>query len=212
MSITATDKGGNFELVPAGNHVARCYSMIHIGTIPETYMGEQKQMNKVRISWELPTEKRIFDKDRGEQPFSVSKEYTLSMGEKANLRKDLQSWRGRPFSEEEAKAFDVTKLLGIPCMLNVIHGKSKSSGREYAVIASISGLPRGTTCPQQINPSYEFSLEKFDNEKFKALPEWLMKKIASSKEYKELSGTGATEAQATGSAGIATAPDDDLPF
>lgn len=32
MSITAKNTGNNFELTPAGNHIARCYSMIQLGS------------------------------------------------------------------------------------------------------------------------------------------------------------------------------------
>ena len=117
------------------------------------------------------------------------------MYEKSNLIKDLQSWRGKPFSEDEIKAFDITKLLGVPCMLNIIHSKVKTSGKEYTSIASISGLPKGVQCPPQINTNFEFSLENFDNTKFSSLPEWLRKKIIESKEYKAFFNPQETEAQ-----------------
>ena len=195
MSITAKNEGSAVDLAPVGNHIARCYSMVHIGTIKENIRGEVKELNKVRISWELPTEKKVFNPEKGEQPYSVSKEYTLSMYEKSNLIKDLQSWRGKPFSEDEIKAFDITKLLGVPCMLNVIHTKSKTSGKEYTSIASISGLPKGVSCPPQINDNFEFSLETFDDKKFSSLPEWLRKKIIESKEYKSFFAPQETEAQ-----------------
>jgi len=184
MSITATNEGKIADLPPAGNHIARCYSMVHIGTVKEIIKGETKGLNKVRITWELPTEKKVFNPEKGEEPYSVSKEYTLSMYEKSNLSKDLYSWRGKAFTADEIKAFDVTNLLSVPCMLNIVYSKSKSSGKEYATIASISGLPKGVICPPQINPNFEFSLETFDDKKFSALPEWLRKKIIESKEYK----------------------------
>jgi len=57
MSIIAKAGGGTpRELVPAGSHVARCYSMIHIGTIETTYMDETKLQNKVRLTFEIPAE------------------------------------------------------------------------------------------------------------------------------------------------------------
>ena len=183
MSITATSNGANFTPVPAGTYAARCYSMIHIGTVAEDYMGESKELNKVRITWELPTEKKVFKEENGEQPYSVSKEFTLSMHEKANLRKFLESWRGKGFTEEEAKSFDITKLLGKSCLISIIHKTSKQ-GSQYAVISSCSTLPKGMTCPDQINPSFEFSWENFDQEKFDNLPDWLKDKMKNSNQYK----------------------------
>jgi hypothetical protein len=193
--IEASSNSGDFKPVEAGTYVARCYSMIHIGTIEQEYMGEIKEQNKVRISWELPTELKVFKEEKGEQPQSVSKEFTLSMHEKSNLRKFLESWRGKGFTEDEAKKFDVTKLLGKPCMLSVIHKVSKQ-GKTYAEISSISTLPKGMTCPEQINPTFEFTFTPYTPEKFETLPDWLKDKIKTSKEYRAMNEPDHSETQA----------------
>lgn len=204
MPIIAENNGTNFVLMPAGNHLARCYAMVHIGTIKEeTGIYAGKESNKVRISWETPHECHDFGK--GLEPFSISQEFTLSMNEKATLRKILESWRGKPFNEEQAKAFDITKLLGVPCMINVIHKKSKTSGKERAEIASIAAVPKGTECPAQVNPTFELSYDNWNTALFDTLPDFLKNKIRSSKEYAAMSAP-ATEAAP------ATAETDDLPF
>lgn len=208
MSIMANNSGTNYAPVPAGTYAARCYSMIHVGTVLENYLGEEKELNKVRITWELPTELKVFREENGEQPYSVSKEFTLSMHEKANLRKFLESWRGRGFTDEEVKSFDVTKLLGKPCLISIIHKTSKQ-GSQYAVISSCSTLPKGMECPDQINPSFEFSWEMFDREKFDNLPDWLKDKMKTSNQYKLFIQPEHTEVNAE-SNNLAT--DDDLPF
>jgi hypothetical protein len=211
MSITAKNTGNNFEVTPSGNHIARCYSMVEIGTVKEEFKGEVKNLHKVRITWELPLEKRVFNPDKGEQPFSISKEYTLSMHEKAVLRKDLSSWRGKPFSEDEAKSFDITKLLGIACMINVVHIVSSKSGNTYANVAAITPMPKGVSCPPQINETFEFSYADFEDTKFAALPEYLRKKMEVTPEYLNSKGMPL--------AGYESAPPqivadetDDLPF
>lgn|SRR3990167_3708594 len=183
MAIYATNEGGSYEPVPAGNHVARCISMIHLGTLKQEFQGKQTELNKIRITWELPEETKVFKEENGEQPYTVSKEFTLSMNEKANLRKFLESWRGKGFTEEEAKKFDVTKLLGVPCMLSVIHKTSKQ-GKTYADISAVSTLPKKTVCPEQVNPSFEFNFYEWNKEKFESLPDWLKDKMKQSKEYK----------------------------
>lgn len=218
MSITAKNNGNNFELTPAGNHIARCYSMIEIGTVKEEFKGEVKNLHKVRVTWELPLEQRTFNPDKGEQPFSISKEYTLSMHEKAVLRKDLSSWRGKPFTEDEAKAFDVTKLLGIPCMLNVVHIISSKSGNAYANVAAITPMPKGVSCPPQINDTFEFNYNDFEDTKFNGLPEYLRKKMEVTPEY--LFAKGIHPADTGNAFGKTSAPAesfandgiDDLPF
>ena len=77
------------------------------------------------MGWELPTEIKVFKDENGEQPCVISKEYTLSMAEKANLRIAFKIMAVKIFTEDEAKSFDITKLLGVPCMINIIHKTSK---------------------------------------------------------------------------------------
>lgn len=204
MSITAKNTGASRELIPTGNYIARCYSMIHLGTKKENILGAEKILNKVRITWELPTETKVFSEDKGEQPFVISKEYTLSMHEKANLRKDLESWRGKGFTDDEAKSFDITKLLGIPCMINVIHKVSKS-GTEYATISAISGMPKGTQCPDPYNQPFEWNFEdKFDVDILDTLPDFIKDRIKESDEYKNKQNPESVFDEAN--------EDDDLPF
>lgn len=184
MPIIAENTGGNYVLMPAGNHIARCFSMIQIGTIIEqTGIYAGKEAHKVNLTWETPDEQHDFGK--GLQPFSISKEFTLSMHEKATLRKILESWRGKSFTEEEAKSFDVTKLLGKSCMLSVIH-KTTGSGKVRAEISSVATLPKGFECPTQVNKSQVLSFDAWDQTIFDALPEYLRNKIKGSKEYAKM--------------------------
>jgi hypothetical protein len=190
MPINATSKSQTpRELIPAGNYVARCYKMIEIGTIPTEFQGVQKMTPTVRFGWELPLELKIFKEENGEQPCVIEKEYTLSLADKANLRRDLKSWRGKDFTTIEAENFDVTKLLGVPCMLNIIHIPSKKDPTKfYENISSISPLPKGFNCPDQINPTFVFSFDDYDQAKFNTLPDFIKEKIATSNEYKALQG------------------------
>lgn len=188
MAITATSSGSsNYEPIPAGSYAARCYSMVQIGTIEDDYQGQKKKVNKVRITWELPTEMKVFNPEKGEQPQSISREFSLSMHEKSTLRAFLTAWRGKGFTEEEAKSFDITKLLGVPCMLSVVHEPGKTDPtRMFDKISSCSAVPKLMTVPPQINPTFEFTLETFDQKKFDSLPDFLKDKIRKSDEYKRL--------------------------
>ena len=188
MAITATTKAaGERFLAPAGTFVARCYKMVHIGTVQDEFNGESRWVNKVLIEWELPTETRVFSPEKGEQPISVSKEFALSMHPKSTLRAFLTSWRGKGFSDDEAGAFDVSKLVGVPCQLSIVHEPRKSQPGEYfAKISSVSALMKGFKAPDQINPSFVFELDSFNQEKFDSLPDWIKAKIMTSKEYQAL--------------------------
>lgn len=157
--------------------------MLEIGTVTEIIMNKSQTLRKVRIGWELPNETRIFKEEDGEMPFVISKEYTLSMHEKSNLRKDLKSWRGKDFTEDEVKMFDITKLLGVPCMLNIIHTPSKDGSRLYANIAGVTPMPKGVKCPPQVNDTVELSYDQWDEEEFNKLPDFIKDKMKTSVEY-----------------------------
>lgn len=187
MAILATTSSQQRELIPAGNYIGRCYQMIEIGTVTENILGEFKTLKKVRIGWELPTELKVFNEEKGEQPCVISKEFTLSMHEKSSLRAALKSWRGKDFTEEEAKAFDITKLLGIPCMINVIHKQGKADpSKTYQEIAGITGVPKGIVVPDQINKTTCLSYDAFDYEIFDSLPDFIKDKMKGSAEYESM--------------------------
>jgi hypothetical protein len=208
MKIIASNTGGTtYEPVPAGTYIARCFSMVHIGTVMETFQGESKLQNKVRLTWELPLELKVFNEERGEQPYTLGKEFTLSLNEKATLRKFLESWRGKAFTEDEAKSFDITVLLGKPCMLNVIHKVSQKNGKTYAEIASVSPMMKGMNCPDQISDTFIFGYDPFEQWRFDSLPDYLKDKVRGSIEYQAVITPNHTQA--------APAPEetvDDLPF
>ena len=170
------------EIVPSGTHIAICYSMIHIGTVEWEWQGETKHSDKIRLSFELPNEMRDFGGE--EKPMAISKEYTLSLHEKSNLRRDLEGWRGKSFTKEELNRFDVTNLLGKSCNVSIIHKNSKS-GNEFAQIGSISGISKGTKCPEQINESFIFNYEdNFNAEWLEQQPDWIQDQIKNTDEYK----------------------------
>tara|TARA_R110000764_G_scaffold147367_3_gene235272 strand:- start:19739 stop:20296 length:558 start_codon:yes stop_codon:yes gene_type:complete len=166
--------------------------MVHIGTTTWEYLGETKETDKVRISFEIPGEMRVFSEDQGEQPMVIDKEYTLSMHEKANLRKDLESWRGKTFSDKEAREFDILNLIGIPCSLGVIH-KDTKGGNTYARISSISGIPKGIKAPDQINKNQIFDYnENFSEDFIESLPTWIVEQIKETPEYKKIHSEDST--------------------
>lgn len=167
-----------------------------------------KLLNRIRIEWELPNETHVFNEEKGEQPFVVAKDFTLSLHEKSSLRPFLNSWRGKTLTDEECNAFDVAVLLGKPCMLNVIHKESKN-GKTSAQVASIAALPKGIACPPAINEPFEFGYDPFDQVKFDSMPDWLKDKIKTSNEYKALFAEKKEEPRKLGSLQPSTAFNDD---
>jgi hypothetical protein len=217
--IIAENKGGNFKLVPEGLHKARCIQMVHIGTYNKPYQGKDRSVNEVRITWELPTELNVFKEGEAPRPFTISQTYTLSLNEKANLRKMLEGWRGKKFEEGEVKAFDISVLVSKPCMLQVVHETKKGTTDKYANIQNVIKLDGAKygECPAQVNESLTFSyqlpMEEFKT-RFAKLSEKMQTLLQKTKEYKEKVGNMqiAASSSVSGSQGAPVGDDDDLPF
>src|SRR6185437_10356989 len=133
-----------FELPPAGTHMATCYRVIDLGTQSSTWNGQAKRQHKILISWELPDE--LMSDGR---PFTIGQRYTWSMSEKAALRRDLESWRGIPFTDKDfgTGGFDIMNIVGKSCLLNSV--QVEKSLKQYANIASISRLMKGQKGPEK---------------------------------------------------------------
>ena len=168
--------GGEFEQPEAGSYAATCYRIIDIGTQRGEYMGVANEQHKCIIGFEL--DELMSTGEHAGKPFVVGKFYTVSLSEKANLRRDLEGWRGRAFTDEELNGFDSKNLLGKPCMLSIVKtdkGKTK--------IASISKMPKGMTAPALVNEQQYFSLQNFDQAVFDSLSDGIKKLIVQSPEY-----------------------------
>jgi hypothetical protein len=176
-----TEQQSSFDIVPAGTHVARCYRFIDLGTQDVTWQGETKSRHQVMLGWELPEE--LMHDGR---PYSMHQTYTWSMHEKSRLRQDLESWRGRKFGPDDFHGdtqFDTKGLLGVPCLLTVIH-----NDKGYANIAAISPLAKGMQCAPAVNKPVYLSLlpDRWNAETFASLSDKLKSKIAASPEYARL--------------------------
>ena len=177
--INATNEGGKtFAPIAPGTYPARCYSMVHIGTVTEEYQGEKKEQNKVRITWEICDEQMSDGR-----PFSISKEYTASIGVKATLRKDLEAWRNRKFSDSELANFSLENVLNAPCQLQI--GHTVKGDKTYASVNSIMALPKRMQCADLVNPPVKFDIQTFDRAIFDSLTSYVQKKIMMSKELEE---------------------------
>lgn len=149
MSLLAKEPegGGNFERVPEGVYTARCYMILDIGTHIQSVKdnsGEpvDKSYEKVLIGFELLGDEK---KEDG-TPFTIEKRYTNSLWETSALYKDLNAWRGKAFTDEELKGFDLSKIIDAYCFVQVAH--AMKNNKTYANISSIMALPKGADKPK----------------------------------------------------------------
>jgi hypothetical protein len=199
MGFVATDSGGgNFKRVPPGAYIGRCYSLVDLGTQLSSGQYGEKMQHKIKIAWELfgdddQGNPLTVDVDGKEMPMTISKSYTVSLHEKAGLRKDLAAWRGKDFTDEEAKAFDVSKLIGAYCMVNVT--TSETNGKTYSNVAGLTPLPGAlkNSKPAAVHEHVVFDLDAPDMDVFNTFHEKLQEAIKRSPEWaahQRKNGTG----------------------
>jgi len=219
MSFIVEDKGGSFERCPEGMHMGRCYRIVDLGTQKSEYMGQTKYLHKIMLGWEIHgmREDGTPIKMNDGRPFAIFKNYTLSWSEKANLRLDLQSWRGKAFTQEEMRRFDLSTILGAWCMLNIIE-RPGSDGKSYTNVAGVSPVPamlKQNGLPAAINKNEMFNLDKPDMDMFATFTDNLKAKITSSPEWQKLQNKKADVPvpKSHAAAGIVEQEnDDDIPF
>ncbi len=157
--------GGDWELPPSGNMAAVCIGLIDLGTHQEVFQNEDpREVPQLCIVWELPG---MVNSKTGRNHVVCNK-YNASLGRKANLRKMLESWRGVPIKDDEE--FDIFKVVGAPCLLQVAHSKT-NGGSDIYKISAVTGLPKGMPKPVASYPLVKYRVTDGPN----AIPtqEWL---------------------------------------
>jgi hypothetical protein len=196
MSLTLSEsaKATERQLPEAGTTMGVLVQLIDLGCQKTNWDGEEKWSPKVRLTFELPDqviEGEVVENGKTTKvtkPMMVSLELTRSLGERATLRKQLESWRGAAFTSKELASFSLKNLLGKAALLTLMH-KTSQAGRQYCAINAISKLPKGMTAPKEsISSQVFYEIENGQNEVFAALPEWLQDKVRASKEFSMATG------------------------
>tara|TARA_A100000171_G_C2129677_1_gene145866 strand:- start:828 stop:1490 length:663 start_codon:yes stop_codon:yes gene_type:complete len=184
MSLTVSSGETEYETVPAGQHLAVCYRIIDAGTREEQYKDNPpKKRHSVFLYWELPEVKMADDR-----PFTISKKYTMTLNENGTLYKDLKTWRGKAFTAEELKGFDLNNILGKTAQVEVVHN---DEGR--ARVDSVFKPDGGVQTQDTHNAVQAFDIDVYAKEYYdmgedtkamvniyETLPEWMQNMLDES--------------------------------
>lgn len=129
-NITAKDET-TYELPTPDQYQAICVDVIDLGEqLNERWATVQ---HKVALVFQLDAANK-----QGRR-FEIASKFTLSMNEKAWLRKFLGQWRGRQYTDAEAKnGVPLDKLCGVNALVSVDH----TEDGKYANIVGIFPLPK----------------------------------------------------------------------
>jgi hypothetical protein len=211
MSLIAKSNGGaSMSPIEAGTHPAVCYGLIDIGE--QLNAKYNKLARKCIVMFEIPGETST-DADGREMPRTINITYTMSLHEKSALYRDLISWRGRPFTDEELAGFNLVNIVGAPCLLSIVH--NERNGNTYADINGIMKLPKGFLATPPAREKIIFDLDEAPLETIDSLPVWVQNRIRESETYKErTAGAGYTgdTAQYVQGEFSEVSDEDELPF
>lgn len=205
LNLPVGGSDNDFKRAPSGSHIAVCNMVVDCGLHPGSAQFP-KPKRKLYIRFEIPAERIEYEVDgrKKEGPLTIGSFYTASMNSRCILRKHLEGWRGRSFTDEEAAAFDVSAIIGKACMLSVI--ENDSGGKTYSNIAGIGQIPKGIPAPPLENTPLVY-LEGDPNKVYDKLPKWLQDKIDDQLDPPR---AGANESHAGNDS--SEFPDDDIPF
>ena len=176
--------GETYQIPTEGSVQGVLAEVVDLGNLEVTWKGESKIQHKCLLTFEITEEN-----DKHER-LIISQRFTASLNEKAALRKFLEGWRGRSFTADELKAFDLSKLVGVNAILSLSH--NQSGDKTYCNIASAAMLLKG--------------MEKIAvSENYLPYAERMAKRNAKA----QAASAGGTEPPEPGSF---EASDDDIPF
>lgn len=178
MSMIASDNGGQIiAKLEGGVYTAISSAIIDLGN--QTSEKFQKTQRKFMMLWNIVGE--VIEVNGENLPRTMSKEYSFSLNEKSTLRKDLQAWRGKIFTEEELQGFNLLNILNKPCQLQIL--LEEKNGKQYNNIASIMALPKGSQI-EELSNTYHFDIE--DEETYinwERIPNWIQERIKKADNY-----------------------------
>lgn len=133
MPIVAEAKSGKtFELPTEGTVQAVLAEVRDLGIVDTVYNGKAKKTHKVLFRWQLA------ELDSEGQPKRVYERFTLSLHEKAGLRKRV----AQMFGKEPPATLDLEKIVGTNVNLVIVHApNAKDPNKPWANIAAVLRLP-----------------------------------------------------------------------
>lgn len=165
--------------VAPGTYTAICVGSIDIGEQLVKFKEKSNYTNQIVYTFELVGEK--IEVDGVQQPRTLSRTFTFARSEKSGLRKFVESWQGKKFSNEEFGEFDTNDMVGKEAMIGVVLNDTG----EYANIDTIMGLPKGMSAGKPESDLIRFDIDPWNQEAFEKLPEWAQERVKKSTQWQK---------------------------
>lgn len=175
-------------ILEVGTYPARLVRIIDLGIQPQkAFKGEPKPpAHQVDWTYEL-LDVYMLDKEGNEledKPRWVRERFNVNRPE-ADLAKSTKRYKA--LDPEELFDWDMTKLIGMPCMITITHGDNKKDPtRPYENVGNVTAMRAkdAAKAPELQNPSVVFTLDEPNMEVFHKFPQWLQDLIKGNLEFK----------------------------
>jgi hypothetical protein len=176
-----------------------------IGTVEgKNYTTQEiEHKHKLLVLWELPDIRLESEDENGDTvsiPRTQKQKYNWTFGPRSSLRRDVQAVFGKAMSNDDAKAFKMTDLLGINAQVQLITGEY--NGTPYNSVKSVMGLMKGTPKRTAESPLSYFTFSSIpagvvpDESLFpEVMPNWIKRIIMTSPEWAQLGGQPPVDAE-----------------
>ena len=197
MSLTVSGVSNSFEPLPTGTYDAVCFAIAAIGPVRNQRYG--KVENKVYLGFQVEHDGEMHD---------IWTRQTQSIGTKATLGKMLLSWRGKDFTPEELREFQLVNILGVPALL-IVEQRTSNSDKVYSNVKDI--LPPKKKI--QAEETWAFDSDDPTKTNYDKLPKFIQNEIEAA--AADLGRPAQTPSVVDNSSSLSEAPAsviDDLPF
>ena len=162
--------------LPEDTYCGVCYAVIDLGQqYSEKY---KKTSHKIMFMWEVTGQ--TVEIDGKPEPRVISREYSLSWGDKSKLKELSDALFGSNAYTDET--FEARLVLGTPCLLSVGIDK-KDDGSQYNRVTAITKLLKGLEVHEPKEQLYYEIGDETTHGAFEKLPEWIREKIKKAVDF-----------------------------
>jgi hypothetical protein len=136
VRVSSKATANAFEVCPEGTMQAVVCDVIDHGWVKNTWGGKGgEEIHKCTLRWQ------VAETMKDGRPYIAQHRYSVSLHERAALRKAVNAIRGKSLTEKEAADYELDELIGMNCLIQVVRVQ-KPRGL-FAEVVAIMGLPRG---------------------------------------------------------------------
>src|SRR5574337_584130 len=175
--------GTKQNIIEIGTYPARLVRVIDFGLQARNpYKGQEKPpAYQADLTYEM-LDVFMVDKDGNEdetKPRWISETINISHPS-ADLATSTK--RAKALDPNGDFDFDLSKMIGAPCMITIVHKESK--GKTYANVGTVTTMRTkdADKAPKLVNKPVVFDLDNPDMNVFDSFPEWIKEKITSNLE------------------------------